>query len=124
MIKPPKLIELYRILFHETPDNLHNSMVDVLVCARCFLKVRYHWDVPDAQFVAWMTMVTASETLKQKKNYSDCNDYSPNRSSTVHVDREYVSAAVATATAEYSAPTIHPCEPLSTIHGIPAEYAT
>ena len=132
MLKPPKLVELYWILFHETPDNLHNSMVDVLVCARCFLKVRYHWDVPDAQFLEWMdkaitdttttTMITT--TTKQNKNYSDCNDDSPNRSSAVLVNREYVPAAGAAATAQYTAAAIHTSEPLPPIHTISAGYAT
>lgn len=34
--KPPKLIELYETLFKETPANLHNSLIDVFVCFRCF----------------------------------------------------------------------------------------
>ena len=37
--KPPKLIELYEKLFNETPENLHNSLVDVFVCFRCFYKM-------------------------------------------------------------------------------------
>ena len=37
--KPPKLIELYQILFKETPKNLHNSLIDVFVCFRCFYKM-------------------------------------------------------------------------------------
>jgi DNA polymerase III epsilon subunit-like protein len=49
-LKPPKLLELYQILFHETPINMHNSMVDTLVCMRCYLKVRYHWHFNDTEF--------------------------------------------------------------------------
>ena len=123
VLKPPKLVELYKILFHETPDNLHNSMVDVLVCARCFLKVRYHWDVPDAQFLGWMNFTMAA-TPKQNKNYSDFNDDSQSRSGTLLVDREYVPAACAAATAEYPAPEIHAGEPLPSIHTVSAGYAT
>ena len=37
--KLPKLIELYEKLFHETPNNLHNSLIDVFVCFRCFYKM-------------------------------------------------------------------------------------
>jgi len=39
--KFPKLAELYEKLFDETPENLHNSMVDVSACLRCYLKMRH-----------------------------------------------------------------------------------
>ena len=39
--KWPKLVELYEKLFDETPENLHNSMVDVSACLRCYLKMRH-----------------------------------------------------------------------------------
>jgi DNA polymerase III epsilon subunit-like protein len=48
--KWPTLLELYRHLFASTPDNLHNSIVDVLVCMRCFLKLYYNRDMGDAAF--------------------------------------------------------------------------
>ena len=35
--KWPRLVELYEKLFNSTPENLHNSMVDVMVCLRCYL---------------------------------------------------------------------------------------
>ena len=44
--KPPKLSELYEYLFGETPQNLHNALVDVAVCLRCFLKVRCGFEIP------------------------------------------------------------------------------
>ena len=34
--KYPKLIELHKYLFGTIPDGLHNSMIDVLVCLRCY----------------------------------------------------------------------------------------
>lgn len=37
--KWPKLSELHSHLFRCVPDNLHNSMIDVLVCLRCYLKM-------------------------------------------------------------------------------------
>ena len=46
-LKPPKLIELYKILFDETPENLHNSLIDVLVCFRCFYKMIMNCDIFD-----------------------------------------------------------------------------
>jgi len=35
--KWPKLEELHRHLFQEEAKNLHNSMIDVIVCLRCYL---------------------------------------------------------------------------------------
>jgi DNA polymerase III epsilon subunit-like protein len=48
--KFPKLVELYQQLFEKTPENLHNSMVDVLVCLRCFLKIKYNIHLTDKEF--------------------------------------------------------------------------
>ena len=43
--KWPKLIELYGKLFvGETVDGLHNSMVDVLTCLRCYLMMRHGYN--------------------------------------------------------------------------------
>ena len=43
--KWPKLDELYGKIFDgETVDGLHNSMVDVLTCLRCYLKMRHGYD--------------------------------------------------------------------------------
>jgi len=42
--KYPKLIELHEHLFKSTPINLHNSLVDVLVCFRCFYALTYNLD--------------------------------------------------------------------------------
>jgi DNA polymerase III alpha subunit (gram-positive type) len=42
-LKFPKLSELHQKLFDgEMPTNLHNSMVDVEVCLRCYLKMRHN----------------------------------------------------------------------------------
>ena len=43
--KYPTLCELYEKLFDSEPSNLHNSYVDVLVCARCYLQKEYSNDV-------------------------------------------------------------------------------
>jgi len=43
--KFPKLIELYQKLFNLTPNNLHNSFNDVIVCLRCFMKLKYDKDI-------------------------------------------------------------------------------
>tara|TARA_Y100000389_G_scaffold178212_1_gene191173 strand:- start:47 stop:697 length:651 start_codon:yes stop_codon:yes gene_type:complete len=45
--KFPKLIELYQFLFHETPHNLHNSFVDILICLRCYGKLNHNVDISD-----------------------------------------------------------------------------
>jgi DNA polymerase III epsilon subunit-like protein len=46
-LKYPKLSELYLKLFeNETiPENLHNAMVDVMTCLRCYLKMRHSIDM-------------------------------------------------------------------------------
>jgi DNA polymerase III epsilon subunit-like protein len=43
ILKSPKLVELHEKLFSETPGNLHNSLIDIIVCFRCFGKL--YWDV-------------------------------------------------------------------------------
>lgn len=43
--KPPKLMELHEFLFQTVPKNLHNSMIDVWVCFRCFYKMIYGEDL-------------------------------------------------------------------------------
>jgi len=44
-LKWPRLEELYAKLFDgETVDGLHNAMVDVLVCLRCYMKMRHNTD--------------------------------------------------------------------------------
>lgn len=43
--KPPKLIELHVELFKEEPKNLHNALIDVYVCFRCFYQMVYDNDV-------------------------------------------------------------------------------
>ena len=45
VLKSPKLIELHEKLFKETPNNLHNSLIDILVCFRCFGKLYWGVDI-------------------------------------------------------------------------------
>jgi hypothetical protein len=49
--KYPKLAETYFHLFQKVPDNLHNSMVDTLVCLRCYLKIKFDIDISDDKFM-------------------------------------------------------------------------
>jgi DNA polymerase III epsilon subunit-like protein len=49
--KYPSLLELYRFLFKEDPTELHNAIVDVYACLRCFVKVKLGKDCP-AEIVA------------------------------------------------------------------------
>lgn len=48
--KFPKLSELYYTLFRSKPENLHNAVVDTLVCLRCFLKIRMHKDIHNIKY--------------------------------------------------------------------------
>ena len=43
--KYPKLSELYKLLFNQLPKNCHNSMVDVLICLRCYIKYKFGKDL-------------------------------------------------------------------------------
>jgi hypothetical protein len=52
--KFPTLSELYEKLFDVIPENLHNSMIDVLVCLRCYLKMDHNIDISDSQFASYI----------------------------------------------------------------------
>lgn len=45
--KYPKLIELYQFLYPEKdlPTNLHNSLVDILITFKCYMKIVYNIDI-------------------------------------------------------------------------------
>jgi DNA polymerase III epsilon subunit-like protein len=44
-LKFPKLIELHQKLFNSDPNNLHNSLNDILVTLRCYIKMKYDYDL-------------------------------------------------------------------------------
>ena len=49
--KFPTLTELYTKLFEQSvPENMHNSIIDVLVCLRCFLKLRGFHELSGRKF--------------------------------------------------------------------------
>jgi DNA polymerase III alpha subunit (gram-positive type) len=48
--KFPTLKELYETLFRSTPTNLHNSLMDVLVCLRCFLRIKIHQEIHEVKY--------------------------------------------------------------------------
>jgi len=53
--KFPKLSETYEFTFKKpAPANLHNSIIDVIVCLRCYLKVKYKRDITDEMFTNWI----------------------------------------------------------------------
>lgn len=43
--KKPTLSELYQHYFKKMPQNTHNAIVDVLICLRCFMMMRYNLDI-------------------------------------------------------------------------------
>ena len=43
--KFPTLSELHFKLFDSTPQNLHNSLIDILVTLRCFMKLKFQRDL-------------------------------------------------------------------------------
>jgi DNA polymerase III epsilon subunit-like protein len=48
--KFPKLCELYLHLFKSVPQHLHNAIIDVIVCLRCFIKFYMEKDIHDVKF--------------------------------------------------------------------------
>jgi DNA polymerase-3 subunit epsilon len=44
-LKFPKLIELHQKLFNSDPNNLHNSLNDILVTLRCYIKMKFDYDL-------------------------------------------------------------------------------
>ena len=56
--KWPKLNELYSHLFKApAPDNLHNSLVDTVVCLRCYLKMKANIDMRDRSFTKLLSLM-------------------------------------------------------------------
>ena len=44
-IKYPKLSELHYSLFGVVPKNLHNSLIDILITLRCYIKMEFNKDL-------------------------------------------------------------------------------
>ena len=44
-LKYPKLVELHKKLFDIEPNNMHNSLNDIIVTLRCFMKMNYDKDI-------------------------------------------------------------------------------
>jgi DNA polymerase III epsilon subunit-like protein len=55
--KWPTLLELHRHLFGTSPANLHNAIVDVLVCLRCFVSMHYNIVISEAEFATMIDLV-------------------------------------------------------------------
>jgi DNA polymerase III epsilon subunit-like protein len=50
-IKYPKLMELHEYLFGEVPtEELHNSLVDSLICLKCYLKFQKNINIHPAKY--------------------------------------------------------------------------
>ena len=46
-LKYPKLVELHKKLFNYEPRNLHNSLVDILITLKCFMKMNYDINIEE-----------------------------------------------------------------------------
>jgi len=62
--KFPTLKELYFHFFEEIPKSLHNSLMDVLVCLRCYLKIHLKYHLENTPFY---NMVDTA-FMEEKKN--------------------------------------------------------
>lgn len=49
--KYPKLMELHKKIYNYIPENLHNSLVDVIVCLRCYLKLEHDIEIKDKSHI-------------------------------------------------------------------------
>lgn len=49
-VKFPKLSELHKYLFNYVPENLHNSLIDVYICLKCFCKLKYDITLDEKKF--------------------------------------------------------------------------
>ena len=45
--KYPNLSELYKTLFGSTVKNIHNSMIDIILCLRCYCSIEHNVDIKD-----------------------------------------------------------------------------
>jgi len=45
--KYPNLTELYKKLFSDTHKNVHNSLIDVILCLRCYCKLSHNVDIKE-----------------------------------------------------------------------------
>lgn len=79
--KWPRLAELYKTLFEsEPPKDLHNSIIDVLVCLRCFLKVRGAKEMTEKYFMRLVSqysrpsVATVSNATVSKSTVSNATE--------------------------------------------------
>ena len=57
--KWPKLNELYTYLFEkDAPENLHNSLVDTMVCLRCYLNMNNNIRINERKFTKMLQAAT------------------------------------------------------------------
>ena len=65
--KYPKLKELYQYCFNEeAPKGLHNSMIDVLVCLKCLMKIRFHIEITNDTFKDYVNISTIGTISTQE----------------------------------------------------------
>ena len=43
--KYPRLSELHHKLFGQSPTNIHNALIDILMCCRCYYKLEHKCDI-------------------------------------------------------------------------------
>jgi len=69
-VKYPTLAELHEKLFGFVPVNLHNSLNDVLVCLRCYVKMNFNVDLIETneEFRTLFDILTPIDLLE--KNYA------------------------------------------------------
>ena len=66
--KFPSLLELYQYLFNETPSNLHDAMMDVFVCLKCYLKTECSGDKQKELIGDCQVLISNRSNLLRKEN--------------------------------------------------------
>jgi DNA polymerase III epsilon subunit-like protein len=59
--KYPKLSELHEVLFGYVPDNLHDSLIDIFVCLRCYLKRHLRYTIERNEFEEMIKTIRDTE---------------------------------------------------------------
>jgi DNA polymerase-3 subunit alpha len=68
--KFPKLVELYEKLFGFKPEGLHNSLVDVYACLRCYLSMGYNVSINQNEGgdIEIINRMNALENMEEESN--------------------------------------------------------
>ena len=76
--KFPTLKELYFHFFEEIPKSLHNSLMDVLVCLRCYLKIHLKYHLENTPFYNMVDKVFRDQDQDQEQEQEEKQEQEQN----------------------------------------------